>query len=289
MTLDELLREAREAGVDRLDAQCLAAHHLGRPRAWVLAHGDEPLEPATAGALRGDLARRAQGYPLAYLLGEREFHGLTLRVTPDTLIPRPDTETLVDWALERLDAWRAGRNDTAPGAQHPRVLDLGTGSGAIALAIKHARRAAEVTAVDISDAALEVARTNGRHLGLEVEWLHGGWFGPVAGRRFDLIVSNPPYIDAGDPHLEALRDEPRCALTPGADGMIAIRHIVQASPMFLQHGGWLLLEHGFEQGQAIRQALQARGFVDADTRRDLAGQPRCSGAAFMKPALARNG
>ena len=281
MTLDELLREAREAGIDRLDAQCLAAHHLGRPRAWVLAHGDEPVEPTAASALRDSLARRAQGYPLAYLVGEREFHGLTLQVTPDTLIPRPDTETLVEWALERLDAWRGSHADAAPGGPGPQVLDLGTGSGAIALAIKHGFPAAMVTAVDLSTAALEVARTNGRHLGLEVQWLHGDWFAPVAGRRFDLIVANPPYIDAEDPHLEALRDEPVAALTPGADGMAALRRIVQASCAHLQPRGWLLLEHGFQQGSAVQQALAEAGFRQPCTRHDLAGQPRCTGATWQ--------
>lgn len=281
MTLDDLLREARDAGVDRLDAQCLAAHHLGRPRVWVLAHGDEPLEPAAASALRDSLALRAQGYPLAYLVGEREFHGLTLRVTPDTLIPRPDTETLVEWALERLSAWRDGR--TAPGSdlRGPQVLDLGTGSGAIALAIKHDFPAAKVTAVDLSEAALAVARTNGLRLGLEVEWLQGDWLTPVVGRRFDLIVCNPPYIDADDPHLDALRDEPAAALTPGTDGMAALRQIVQDSPAGLQPGGWLLLEHGFQQAPAVRQALMEAGYREPCTRHDLAGQPRCTGGAWQ--------
>lgn len=281
MTLDELLREAREAGVDRLDAQCLAAHHLGRPRAWVLAHGDEPLEPTAASALRDSVARRAQGYPLAYLVGEREFHGLTLQVTPDTLIPRPDTETLVDWALERLEAWRAGHSGAEPGVREPRVLDLGTGSGAIALAIQHGSPSARLTATDLSPAALNVARRNGQALGLDVEWLEGDWFEPVAGRRFDLIVSNPPYIDGDDPHLQALRDEPAGALTPGRDGMAALRKIVQSAPAFLQPGGWLLLEHGFQQSGAVRQLMNAAGFRDAGTRNDLAGLPRCTGAAWQ--------
>ena len=272
MTLDELMRQAREAGVDRLDAQCLAAHHLGRTRSWVLAHGDEPLAEPLAQALRESLNLRSRGTPLAYLTGEREFHGLTLHVTPDTLIPRPDTETLVDWALERL---------RGSGVPAPQVLDLGTGSGAIALAIRHAHPAARVWAVDNSPAALEVARGNGHRLGLPVQWCLGDWFGPVAGLRFDLIVSNPPYIDAADPHLRALQCEPLQALSPGADSTAALRQIIRTAPAFLKPGGWLLLEHGYDQGPAVRRALQDAGFAAPSTRQDLGGQPRCSGGAWQ--------
>ena len=271
-TVDELLAHARALGVDRLDAQCLLAHAASRSRAWLLAHGDEPVAHPAAEALRPLLQRRAAGEPLAYLLGEREFHGLMLRVTPDVLVPRPDTETLVDWAIELM----AG-NDQAC------VVDLGTGSGAIALALKHACPHADVHATDASAAALAVARDNGLRLGLPVSWHLGDWWQALADwprERFDLAAANPPYIAAGDPHLEALRHEPRAALVPAgdaADGLADLERVIARAPSRLRPGGWLLLEHGYEQASRVCQRLLEHGFCDVATREDLAGQPRVSG------------
>ena len=264
----EALAAARGQRLDRLDAQLLLARVLQRPREWLIAHDDAPLSAGQQQRCAADCARRAAGEPLAYLLGEREFHGLMLQVGPAVLVPRPDTETLVDWALELLA--------DAPGTA-PAMADLGTGSGAIALALKHARPDARVCAVEISPAALAVARANGQRLGLDVQWLAGSWWQPLQGRRFDLVSSNPPYIAAGDPHLPALRHEPLQALSPGGDGLSDLRHIVQAAPLHLQPGGWLLLEHGHDQAEAVRALLLQAGLTQVTTRRDLAGRPRCSG------------
>ena len=273
-TVRDLLMQARALGVDRLDAQLLAGHRLGRSRAWLLAHDDAPLAPDDDHALRQLLARRAAGEPLAYITGEREFHGLNLQVSPAVLVPRPDTETLVDWALELL-ARELATLDA------PRVLDLGTGSGAIALAIRHGCPRAEVHASDASDAALDMARGNGQRLGLAVHWHSGAWWAAVPGRCFDLVVSNPPYVAPGDPHLAALRHEPTQALVPQddpGDGLSDIRRIVDGAGARLAPGGWLLLEHGADQGDAVRAILARGGLADATTRPDLAGLPRVSGA-----------
>lgn len=270
LTVADTLREAHDLGVDRLDAQLLIAFHLRRPRTWVLAHGDAVVGAPEATALRADLKRRADGTPLAYLIGEREFHGLTLRVTPSVLDPRPDTETLVDWALELLGGELAC-------VTAPQVVDLGTGSGAIALAISHRCRRATVRAVDLSDDALAVARVNGQRLALPVQWLKGDWWQALPPPRVHLAVSNPPYIPAGDTHLEALRHEPRCALTPGGDGLGAIAAIIAGADPHLEPGGWLLVEHGFDQAAAVRRLLHAAGFEAVTTRRDLSGHERCSG------------
>ena len=281
-TVAELLAQARQAGVDRLDAQLMLGRALQQPRAWLIAHDDHCLEAAQAQAFAQQVAARAQGVPLAYLLGEREFHGLRLEVTPDVLVPRPDTEVLVDWALELLaEAEQQRVPDAPPGA--PAVADLGTGSGAIALALKHSSPQARVTAVDLSPAALAVARGNGQRLGLAVEWLQGDWWAPLAGRRFDIIVSNPPYIDADDPHLGALHAEPQAALTPGADGLAALRLLCAGAPAHLHPRGWLVLEHGFGQGAAVRVLLQAAGFGQLTTRRDLAGHERCTAGRWAQP------
>jgi release factor glutamine methyltransferase len=269
------MAQARRTGVDRLDAQLLLGRLLQQPRAWLIAHDDHALEPALAQDFMAQLAERARGVPLAYLLGERDFHGLMLRVTPDVLVPRPDTEVLVDWALELL----AGHEHDLPLADRSTpttVADLGTGSGAIALALKHARPSALVCAVERSPAALAVAHANGQRLGLPVEWLQGDWFTPLAGRRFDLIVSNPPYIDGADAHLAALHAEPIAALTPGPDGLAALRVLARDAPPHLQSGGWLVLEHGHDQGAAVRSLLQAAGLERVQTRRDLGGQERCT-------------
>lgn len=275
-TLAALLAAARPLGVDRLDAQLLAAHALGRSRAWVVAHGDAAVEAAAAQALQALLQRRAQGVPLAHLTGEREFYGLVLAVTPDVLVPRPDTETLVDWALELLHGPLSSR-------AAPRVVDLGTGSGAIALAVKRGCPRAEVHGVDISAAALDVARRNGARLGLEVVWHQGEWWSAVGPLHFDLALANPPYVAPGDPHVWALRHEPALALTPRDDagqGLADIERIALGAPPHLERGAWLLLEHGAEQAQAVRSCLQRLGFAAAKTRADLAGRARVTGGAY---------
>ena len=275
-TVREALAQARSLGVDRLDAQCLAGHVLRRDRAWVLAHDDASLGGEHAHALVDLLCRRAAGEPLAYLVGEREFHGLKLEITPDVLVPRPDTETLVDWALELLDGELASLD-------RPRVVDLGTGSGAIALAVKQACPRTEVHACDLSDAALAVARRNGQRLGLAVAWHHGSWWQALTGLRFDMALSNPPYVAPGDPHLAALTHEPGSALVPAGDpgtGLADIERIVSAASAHLNPGAWLLLEHGFDQADAARKCLQRAGFRGVQMRTDLGGQPRVSGATY---------
>jgi release factor glutamine methyltransferase len=281
-TVAAALAGAQAAGVDRLDAQWLLMHVLSRPRSWLIAHDDEPLPVDAARAYEGLCSRRARGEPLAYLVGEREFHGLTLQVNPSVLVPRPDTETLVDWALALLGTELADR--TAP-----QVLDLGTGSGAIALAVKHRWPAAQVTAVDVSEAALGVARANAQRLGLAVEFQPGSWWGPLGDRRFDLVLSNPPYIAAGDPHLDALQHEPSLALTPGGDGLDAIRAIVAGAPQHLGAGGWLVVEHGWDQAGAVQALLRGAGFEAVCGRHDLAGHVRCSGGRRPAATAPNNG
>lgn len=269
-TIAQALAHARTVGVDRLDAHLLLGHVLQRSRTWLLAHDTDTL-PATAQAhFLTLLQRRAGGEPAAYLLGDKEFFGLTLRVTPDTLIPRPDTETLVHWALEHI-----------PSDRPVRVLDLGTGTGAIALALANERPLADVTAVDASAGALQVAQDNAAALGMRLRALLGSWCDPVAGEQFDLIVSNPPYIAEGDPHMDALRFEPKTALTAGPDGLDDLRHIIDQSPGHLAPGGWLLLEHGYDQAHAVMQLLQNRGFREVSTRFDLGAQPRCTGGRYL--------
>lgn len=265
-SLDDALKAARAAGVERLDAQLLAGHVLQCSRSWVVAHGDEALSDETAVRLRTLLQQRARGVPLAYLTGEKEFHGLRLRVTADVLDPRPDTETLVDWALELMNARPAGA-----------ALDLGTGSGAIGLALKARQPAWEVHASDASEAALAVARSNARLLGLEVNFHAGSWWQAVPGRSWDLAVSNPPYIAEGDAHLAGLVHEPRSALVAGADGLDDLRALVAGAPAHLRAGGWLLVEHGFEQGEAVGGLLRAAGFSEVGHRQDLSGHVRCTG------------
>jgi len=272
-SVSDALAAARACGVDRLDAQLLLAATLQRSRAWLIAHDDAALSDAQASAYAVAVQRRASGEPLAYLLGEKEFHGLSLQVGPDVLVPRPDTETLVEWALGLLDGDFAA-------LQQPRVVDLGTGSGAIALALKHRVSRAEVAAVDASEAALTVARANGERLALPVEWRHGDWWGAVPGRRFDLAVSNPPYIAEGDAHLAALTHEPAMALTSGPDGLDAIRRIVAGAAEQLAPDAWLLLEHGHDQAARVAALLAAAGFELVQSRKDLAGVVRCTGGCW---------
>lgn len=269
-TVAEALRAAAAAGVDRFDAQCLMGHVLDRPRSWLFAHDDHLLSADERDRFGGLCTRRAAGEPVAYLLGEKEFHGLTLEVSPSVLVPRPDTETLVEWALELLPP----RDGGVPA----EVLDLGTGSGAIALALRRgAPGAARVVATDVSPAALAVARRNAANLRLDVEFIEGAWWQPLAGRRFTLVVSNPPYIAGDDPHLAALTHEPRLALTPEGDGLQAIRDIVAGASDHLMPGGWLLFEHGHDQAEAVATLLRDHGFSDVSTRHDLAGHGRCTG------------
>ncbi len=266
MNVGQVLAAARALGVDRLDAQWLLAHHLQCTRAWLLAHEDHGLAPEMARTIGEQLARRAAGEPLAYLLGEREFCGLKLQVSPAVLIPRPETELLVDWATQLLP--------TAPSAE---VVDLGTGSGAIALALAARRPGLAVTATDASDSALAVARGNAQRLGFKIDFALGPWWAPLAGRRFGLALANPPYVAEGDPHLADLVHEPVSALTAGGQGLDELRRIVAGAAAHLQPGAWLLLEHGHDQGPAVREMLKAAGFFLAQTRTDLAGQDRCSG------------
>jgi release factor glutamine methyltransferase len=269
-SVGDTLAAARAAGIDRLDAQLLLAHALKQSRAWVIAHEDAALSPADAARVHLLFTRRADGEPLAYLVGEREFHGLRLRLTPDVLVPRPDTETLVDWALALMAPLSA-----------PRIVDLGTGSGAIALAIKHARPDAEVHATDLSAAALSVARANAQALDLAIHCHHGAWWQAVAGATFDMALANPPYIAASDPHLPALRHEPLSALTPSADrgdGLSDIERIVAGAGPHMRARSWLLLEHGAEQGAAVRAFLGGAGWDRVQTHLDMAGRERVTSA-----------
>lgn len=275
-TLAQALVQAHTLGLERIDAQLLLLHTLGRPdagRAWLLAHDTDELDNATHAQFITLCQRRAAGEPVAYLTGRKEFYGLALQVDARVLDPRPDTETLVDWALEVI----APAHLNAPA---PRVADLGTGSGAIALALKSQRPAAQVLAVDASTDALAVAQSNAERLGLAVQFLHSDWLASLAGLQLDAIVSNPPYIPAQDPHLAALTHEPLQALASGADGLTDIRTIVAQAPGHLAPGGWLLLEHGYDQAEAVRALLAARGFGQVQSRNDLAGIARCSGGQW---------
>jgi release factor glutamine methyltransferase len=260
LTVAEALRSD---GLEPRETRLLLAAATGFSEAAVLAFPERALPAEAAARFTDFAARRRRGEPVAYILGRQEFYGLPLAVNPAVLIPRPETELLVDLALQR---------------DFSSAVDWGTGSGAIALAIKKHRPDARVVGVEASAAALEVAKRNGVALGLDIEWRHGRWCAPLSGERFDLIVSNPPYVAAGDPHLAALRFEPSSALVSGADGLDAIREIVAAAPAHLAAGGWLLLEHGIGQDGAVRGLLKQAGLEEARTWPDLAGIPRVSGA-----------
>lgn len=270
-TLAQALAQAHTLGLARIDAQLLLLHTLARPdagRAWLLAHDTDAMDEAAHGQFMALCQRRLAGEPVAYLTGRKEFYGLPLQVDARVLDPRPDTETLVDWALEVI----------APLAS-PRVVDLGTGSGAIALALQSQRADAQVLAVDASADALAVAQANAERLGLPVQFQPANWLTGVKG-LFDAIVSNPPYIPSADPHLAALTHEPLQALASGADGLEDIRAIVAQAPAHLQPGGWLLLEHGYDQAQAVQALLAAHGFAQVQSRNDLAGIARCTGGQW---------
>ncbi len=279
-TLHESLQHAQALGLARIDAQMLHLHALGRDlhdRAWLLANGTDHLPAEALAQLTLWLARRAAGEPLAYITGTKAFFGLDLRVDARVLDPRPDTETLVEWALERLTE-PPKRAVTEPN-QAPQVLDLGTGSGAIALALQHRRPHARVTAVDASTDALAVAQANAQRLQLPVQFVHSHWMDAVTG-PFDLIVSNPPYVADGDPHLVALTHEPLQALTSGADGLNDIRQIIAQAPSRLAPCGWLLLEHGWDQAAAVQGLLRQAGFEQVQSKPDLAGTDRCTGGLW---------
>ncbi len=273
MTLGSALALLQRDGLDRLDAQMLLLMVMQRAphdRAWLMAHEEDDLSPAAEKALSHLAQRRRRGEPMAYLRGEQEFFGLSLRVDASVLVPRADTETLVHWALDVVDSLE----------RHATLLDLGTGSGAIALALKASRAALTVTATDASKAALDVARCNAQRLGLEVAFFQGNWLEAVTGQTFDVIVSNPPYIATGDHHLGALTHEPGSALTSGPDGLDDIRTLVASAPNSLQPSGWLLLEHGHDQASAVRSLLTQAGFERVSSRTDLAGIERCSGGRW---------
>lgn len=268
LTLAQSLQRAQALGLTRIDAQLLHLHALGRDthdRAWLLTHDSDALPDKVQPKLEQLLQRRLAGEPIAYITGSKEFFGLRLQVDARVLDPRPDTETLVDWALDLL-----------PPHSPRRVLDLGTGSGAIALALQHQRPTCQVVAVDASADALAVARTNAQRLQLPVHCVLSHWMDAVPG-PFELIVSNPPYVAEHDPHLAALTHEPLQALTSGVDGLDDIRHIIGQAPDRLSPGGWLLLEHGWDQASAVQTLLRQAGFDQVQSRQDLGGIARCTG------------
>lgn len=267
MTVADALEEAR-ASLALHEARLLLRHVLGVTAAALEAHPERKVSPADTAAFRALVARRAAGEPVAYLTGRREFYGLDLAVTPAVLVPRPETETLVEVVLERLPAERP-----------TRVADLGTGSGAIALAIASHRPLAEVMATDVSEASLDVARGNASRLRLaNVTFAAGDWYDalPDGSPAFDAIAANPPYVAEDDPHLRrgGLPHEPQRALTPGGDGLDALRTIVAGAGRWLASGGWLAVEHGHDQSEAVRALFEQAGFETIAVRRDLAGIPR---------------
>ena len=269
MTTRELLLRAP---IERQEAEVLLAHILGVQRSWLFAHREDCVSPDDEAAFMTQARARANGEPLAYLMGYRDFWTLRLAVDRHVLIPRRETEHLVEWALECIDA----------GAQ--KLLDLGTGTGAIALACKSERPELSVSGTDQSKQALACARRNSHVLGLDVAWYQGNWFEPVKGRDWDLVVSNPPYIAAEDRHLNQgdLPAEPDSALIGGATGLEMLEHIVIETPPYLRSNGWLLLEHGFDQADAVTACMRDQGFQRISSRRDWSGQPRMTGGQWPR-------
>lgn len=263
--LIEVRESIKKAGIDSyaLDARLLLSHVTALSKTELILHDDRELSSSEEKLLKELTAKRITGYPMAYILGYKEFWGLKLKVTPDVLIPRPDTETLVDCALR---------------VNFSSALDLGTGSGAVILALKHERPSASCTACDLSEGALDIASFNAHNLSLDVEFIKSSWFDAFDGRKFDLIVSNPPYIRNGDEHLNktSLPFEPITALTSGVDGLDDIRIIVKDSREHLNKKGYLMLEHGYDQGVAVRAILSECGFEAVHTVKDLGGNDRVS-------------
>ena len=256
----------RTALLNPVDQRILLCHALGITRTALITQSDRALTDDEAARVSAVLQRRIAGEPVAYIVGRREFYGLDFTVGPGVLIPRPETELLVELALERLPP-------------RGRVLDMGTGSGAIAVAIAHARPDAQVTALDVSPAAIAIAQRNAELNSVTVRFLHSDWFAAIAGTTFDLIVSNPPYIAAGDRHLSEgdLRFEPAGALTDHADGLSALRAITDGAPAHLAPQGWLLMEHGYDQSAAVQALLSCRGYAGVQSWHDLAGIARVTG------------
>ena len=277
-SLDDLIRHSQ---LPRAEARRLLAYLTGQPLTWFMAHGDDPADPNTTTRFQTLAERRRAGEPLAYLLGQQEFYGRPFAVSPAVLIPRADTETLVETALEQLLLLRRQRR-----AVPLSLLELGTGSGIIAITLALEAPDTEVHAVERSPEALAVAQQNAKALGASrIHWHAGSWWQALASpRRFDLIVSNPPYIAANDLHLQQgdLRFEPPQALAAGPDGLDDLRIIIGGAPAHLTPGGWLLLEHGYDQEAPAQALLRDAGFADVFTRRDLAGQPRVSGGRWQE-------
>ena len=273
--LNKILRQAESAlaatldlpaAEARLEAQILLCRALGQPRSYLISHDRDPLSLEQAAAFDALIERRLKGEPIAYILGEREFYSLNFKTTPAVLIPRPETELLVELALARIPANRPRR-----------VLDLGTGSGSVAITLALHRPLTEVVAVDQSTAALAIARENAQSLGARnIRFIQSNWYGALSGEKFDLIVSNPPYIAAADPHLAQgdVRFEPIAALAAGSEGLDDIRLIVKDAPAHLNPSGWLLFEHGYDQAEACRELLIQAGFAQVASCNDLAGIPR---------------
>ena len=268
MNVAECLAQGQVWGLPRLESQILLLFTLGRPRhdrAWLIAHDTDQLTVAQVAFFEALVQRRLQHEPVAYIVGEKEFFGLTLHIDKHVLDPRDDTEVLVEWALVCGDSFST-----------PRFLDLGTGSGAIALAIKSQRPQSIVSAVDVSSEALRVARQNAKRLSLDVLLFESNWLSQVTG-KFEVIVANPPYIEDNDPHLERLQHEPLSALVSGQNGLADIQHIVKYAQNHLISGGWLLIEHGWQQAAEVRAMMAAAGYQNVKSKLDLAGVERCSG------------
>ena len=269
MNLAQCVAHAQTLGLPRLEAQTLLLHQMGRPlhdRAWLLAHDTEAASVAQLASYESLLQRLLNHEPVAYIVGRKEFFGLNLQIDDRVLDPRADTELLVSWALACCP----------DPASAPRLLDLGTGSGAIALALQQQRPKAEVWAVDASDSALGLAQHNALALGLPVHFVQSHWLQNVSG-QFHVLVSNPPYIAQHDPHLATLQHEPQQALVSGPDGLKDLREIIAQAPGHLHDGGWLLLEHGWDQAAAVRTLLHEVGLTCVQSKMDLAGIERCSG------------